>query len=501
MKDRVQLGYGEVAIADIVVSDDNKREDMGDLQELQDSIAKRGLLQPIGLHFDSDLRKYVLVWGHRRLAATKNLGCDHIKAIVLDPGEDANSLQALRLTENLFRKDLNPFEEAAQIGGLVDNGVPYTEIAKMIGLTPQAVGMRHLIKHLCSEAQAAWIDPQSTWKGAPLPKMAEIARLDAKTQADVIRNTWLANRPWKAFMLDLQKFRHAIKTATWDLEDRFEDNPDILGPCKGCPHRSNAGLLFEIDGDGKIDYCLSGSCWNAKAAIAFRRNLTEQKRKHDVSDMAIIRAQDATGQELNAIGMEPTLNEYNTKISKKKVEGAKPAMMLGGKSHGKTVWIVPTKAGASVSDSGREVRRPTDEQKRRAQVCDAWIEWLDRAKCADLHMTPLKWAALLACVGTSHSGEAWANAESWKKTFALCELKKPGEAAEPFFEQAWERASDNLKRRSKYPTIVDVDKHYADVVSQALLFGYAEPETVDAELAKLVKVPEKKERKTTRKKG
>lgn len=68
----------EVSIDSIVV-ENRFRQDMGDMQALQDSIKANGLLQPIGV--DKDRR---LVFGGRRLAACKALGLVTIEAKVVD---------------------------------------------------------------------------------------------------------------------------------------------------------------------------------------------------------------------------------------------------------------------------------------------------------------------------------------------------------------------------------------------------------------------------------
>ena len=84
------------------------RKDMGDLQSLADSIAAVGLLQPIVV--TEELR---LVAGMRRIEATKLLGKDGIKAVVVKNLTDAGKLLRAEHDENTCRKDLSPTEAVA----------------------------------------------------------------------------------------------------------------------------------------------------------------------------------------------------------------------------------------------------------------------------------------------------------------------------------------------------------------------------------------------------
>jgi ParB/RepB/Spo0J family partition protein len=92
------------AIADITVGD-RHRQDMGDLEELADSIKRQGVLQPIGVTADDEL-----VFGKRRLLACRDiLGWDTIDCRVVD----VTSLVEGEHDENLMRKDFTLSERHA----------------------------------------------------------------------------------------------------------------------------------------------------------------------------------------------------------------------------------------------------------------------------------------------------------------------------------------------------------------------------------------------------
>src|SRR3954469_18759015 len=101
-------------LLELVDVDDNVRDDVGDLTELQASIAELGLLSPVKVTTQPDGR-YRLVYGQRRVLACRALGRLKISAIV-EPASDVDQTGARRsieqLAENLQRKDLNPIEEA-----------------------------------------------------------------------------------------------------------------------------------------------------------------------------------------------------------------------------------------------------------------------------------------------------------------------------------------------------------------------------------------------------
>jgi ParB family chromosome partitioning protein len=89
------------------------RQDMDDtaLQELADSIAQRGILQPLLVrpHPERD-GVYQIIAGERRWRAAQRVSLHEVPVLVR-PLTDADAMAA-GLVENLQREDLNPIEEA-----------------------------------------------------------------------------------------------------------------------------------------------------------------------------------------------------------------------------------------------------------------------------------------------------------------------------------------------------------------------------------------------------
>lgn len=92
---------------DDVIIGDRARSQTGWLDDLERSIEKLGVLQPIGV-----TAKNELIFGYRRLMACKNIGLEEIPARVIDIDAD-DPVTALRMeqAENNIRRDFTPTEK------------------------------------------------------------------------------------------------------------------------------------------------------------------------------------------------------------------------------------------------------------------------------------------------------------------------------------------------------------------------------------------------------
>lgn len=119
-RDRVEI-TGRVALETVFASEaDNLRslptnETDGDGPDpdraLRESIAERGVLQPIGVAVDRSLSKpyrYRLVYGFRRFRAALDVGFETVPAVLVTG--DAKAQGFANLTENMLRADLAPWE-------------------------------------------------------------------------------------------------------------------------------------------------------------------------------------------------------------------------------------------------------------------------------------------------------------------------------------------------------------------------------------------------------
>jgi ParB family chromosome partitioning protein len=107
------------------------RRHFGDLSEMVASIKEKGILEPI-LVRALEGGKFVIIAGERRYQASKIAGLRHLPCIEVDV--DNRGMLEISLIENLQRKDLTPFEEAAAIQRLCDQfRYTHEEIARKLG--------------------------------------------------------------------------------------------------------------------------------------------------------------------------------------------------------------------------------------------------------------------------------------------------------------------------------------------------------------------------------
>jgi ParB family chromosome partitioning protein len=104
--------------------------DTESIQELAQSIAEHGVIQPVIVkRVDGG---FILVAGERRVRASKVAGKTTIPAIVRD--YNSKYLSELAILENLQREDLTPIEEAIAFRSILDNTkVTHEELGKRIG--------------------------------------------------------------------------------------------------------------------------------------------------------------------------------------------------------------------------------------------------------------------------------------------------------------------------------------------------------------------------------
>jgi ParB family chromosome partitioning protein len=139
--------YAEIPVGAITPNPRQPRQVFEEeaLAELVHSLREVGLLQPIVVRpLGGD--RYELVAGERRWRAAQQAGFDAIPAIVRDTGDDVLLRDAL--LENLHRAQLNPLEEAAAYGQLLnDFGCTQDELATRIGRSrPQVSNTLRLLR-------------------------------------------------------------------------------------------------------------------------------------------------------------------------------------------------------------------------------------------------------------------------------------------------------------------------------------------------------------------
>lgn len=125
--------------ADLIVPNPNQPRTMfvrEGLEELADSIAEHGILQPLSVR---QVRgRYQLISGERRLRAARMVGLATVPCILVEADDTESAL--LALVENLQRKDLHYLEEAEAIAAfLQQTGMTQEAVAAQLGMSPSAL--------------------------------------------------------------------------------------------------------------------------------------------------------------------------------------------------------------------------------------------------------------------------------------------------------------------------------------------------------------------------
>ena len=121
---------------------DNPRKDLGDLTELAESIKAKGIMQNLTV-VPCPARgegTYVVIIGHRRLAAAKLAGLSEVPCVVTEMSPEEQV--ATMLLENIARVDLTPYEQAQGFQMMIDFGETVGTISEKTGFSKSTVRRR-----------------------------------------------------------------------------------------------------------------------------------------------------------------------------------------------------------------------------------------------------------------------------------------------------------------------------------------------------------------------
>lgn len=140
----------ELPVEELIPHPDNPRKDLGDLSELAESIRTNGIRQNLtvvaaervdGVTIpEDDAPHYVVVIGHRRLAAAKLAGLSTVPCAVeiMDRKEQLSTM----LCENIQRSELTVYEQAQGFHQLALLGCSAAEISRRSGFSSKTVKQR-----------------------------------------------------------------------------------------------------------------------------------------------------------------------------------------------------------------------------------------------------------------------------------------------------------------------------------------------------------------------
>lgn len=218
------------------------------LDELANSVAERGVLQPILLREDGE--GYMIVAGERRWRAAQRARLHSIPAIVRDI--DESGVAELALIENIQREDLNPLEEAEGYRQLIkQHGHTQDRVAQLVHKS------RSHVANLLRLLELPEFVRQSLLRGditmgharavatAPNPEALtrEIIRTgmsvrQAEDQARIERE-----KPGAGAAIARASARNAAKAANADIEALERQLADLLGLRVQVSHKGQGGTV------------------------------------------------------------------------------------------------------------------------------------------------------------------------------------------------------------------------------------------------------------------
>lgn len=170
-------------VAKVTANPDQPRKRFEGIEELAESIAEHGLLQPITVRPQGD--GWQIVAGERRYRAVKSLGWRDVPALIRDVSDEA--LYELSVLENVARQDMDALEEATAYGRIVDAGMEPAELERRLGLGRGSVALKlnllkcnPTIQHLVRRGQVSQMMGWQMGRLTPDGQVAAMHELNAR---------------------------------------------------------------------------------------------------------------------------------------------------------------------------------------------------------------------------------------------------------------------------------------------------------------------------------
>ena len=192
------------------------------LEELRESIARHGILQPLSVRAVGD-GKYELIAGERRLRAARLAGRTTVP-VVVRTASDAEMAE-MALIENIQREDLNPIEEARAYEQLLTKfRLSQEELARRVARSRSAIANSVRLLRLAEEVQA-FIANGVLSMGQTRPLLALESKTLQREAAEYIQEHELSARGAEALVKRLLKDPNVLKKTAQPAKVR---TPDIF---------------------------------------------------------------------------------------------------------------------------------------------------------------------------------------------------------------------------------------------------------------------------------
>ena len=228
------------------------------LQELADSIAQYGLIQPITVR-KQDNGYYQIIAGERRWRASRLAGLVEVQLRVIK--KNKRRVEELTLVENMQREDLNPIEEALGYKSLIEEyGLTQDEAAKSVGKSRPAVANAMRLLGLCPDVLKMVEEGKLSAGHARSLLPLEDASMQLSAAKNVIDNALSVRKTEQLVARTLKKLREPAKQPTKSEElfvDYIADTADYLSRTLSrkvnieCGKRSGRIVLEFYDSDDR----------------------------------------------------------------------------------------------------------------------------------------------------------------------------------------------------------------------------------------------------------
>ena len=208
--------WRDIPLDQITISEFCRRESYDDLDSLAKSIAKDGLLEPVGVTENSE-GHFTLIFGSRRYKVHKQLGLRTIRCKVVSatPAKAAE----LSFAENYARANVHPIEQARKLKLMMKRfGYKVGELAEKIGWPQSMVSERIAVAQLPEDVlEKVGTLPESPFKfthALALSKLWDEKRTNHELEVRELQNKTIEH---KLSSTELKKLVWLFKDGGFDL--------------------------------------------------------------------------------------------------------------------------------------------------------------------------------------------------------------------------------------------------------------------------------------------
>jgi len=296
----------QIPVDRLIPHPDNPRKNLGDLTELTESVKTVGILQNLtvtpaelveGVEIpDDNAQYYVVIIGHRRLAAAKAAGLETVPCA--DVEMDRKEQLTTMLLENMQRSDLTVYEQAQGFQMMIDLGASVEEVAEKSGFSQTTVRRRLKIAELDQETlRQVSQDEGRQLSLSDFDKLAEIKSIKTRNKLLKDIGTYSFEYGVKGAIRE-QHRNEVIPLAKKQLKEMgatplpeterysssYEDaghiNLDVWEPENGIKHsgRKNDELFYHIDHYGTL------SLFQKKKRTVKKKSKEEIEKERAIAD-------------------------------------------------------------------------------------------------------------------------------------------------------------------------------------------------------------------------